>query len=60
LHLTEDVKEELDMSEQYPEVVQRLLQHAEEIRKELGDPIHKGEKVRPALYVKNPEPLTLK
>jgi hypothetical protein len=58
--LSTDIKEEHDMSEQYPEVVQRLLQQAEEVRKELGDPKHKGEMVRPALYVKNPEPLILK
>lgn len=59
IDLTKDITEEHDISEQYPEVVKRLLQHAEEIRKELGDPKHKGEKVRSALYVKDPKPLTL-
>ena len=59
IDLTEDIKEEHNVSEQYPEVVNRLLQHAEKIRKELGDPQHKGEKVRSALYVKDPKPLTM-
>jgi arylsulfatase A-like enzyme len=59
IDLSKDIKEEHDMSKQFPEVVQRLLQQAEMICKELGDPMHKGEKVRPALYVKNPKPLIL-
>ncbi len=59
IDLSKDIKEEHDLSEQHPEVVQRLLQQAEKISKELGDPVFKGEKVRPALYVKNPKPLIL-
>lgn len=59
IDLSKDIREEHDVSGQFPEVVQRLLQQAEEISKELGDPGHKGEKVRPALYVKNPKPLIL-
>lgn len=59
IDLSKDVREEIDMSEQFPEVVQRLLQQAEKISKELGDPTHKGEKVRPALYIRNPKPLIL-
>lgn len=42
--LSKDIKEEHDLSEQYPEVVQRILQHAEKIRKELGDTEYKGRK----------------
>jgi uncharacterized coiled-coil DUF342 family protein len=57
--LSKDIKEEHDMSEQFPEVVQRLLQQAQKISNELGAPTHKGEKVRPALYIKNPKPLIL-
>lgn len=60
INLSKDIAEEHDMSEQYPQVVKRLLQQAEKISHELGDPVHQGEKVRPALYVKNPIPLTLK
>jgi arylsulfatase A len=59
IDLSKDIREEHDVSEFHPEVVQRLLQQAEKICKELGDPGHNGEKVRPALYVKNPKPLIL-
>ena len=59
IDLSKDIREEHDMSEQFPEVVQRLLQQAEKISKELGDPIYKGEKVRPALYIEDPKPLIL-
>lgn len=58
--LSIDIKEEHDLSRQYPDVVQRLLQHAEKIQKELGTPTQKGEKVRPAKYVDNPQPLVMK
>jgi len=59
IDLTEDIKEEHDVSEQYPEEVKRLLLYAEKTRKELGDPEHKGEKVRSAMYVEDPKPLIL-
>lgn len=59
IDLSKDIREEHDVSDHHPEVVQRLLQQAEKICKELGDPGQSGEKVRPALYVKNPEPLIL-
>jgi arylsulfatase A len=59
IDLSKDIREEHDKSVQYPEVAHRLLQQAERISKELGDPVHKGEKVRPALYVKNPKPLIM-
>jgi arylsulfatase A-like enzyme len=60
IDLSTDIKEEKDLSEQYPEVVQRLLSRAKEISLELGDPLHKGEKVRDAKYIENPKPLLLK
>jgi len=59
IDLTTDIKEENDISIQHPEVVKRLLQHAEKISEELGNPQHKGNKVRPAMYVKNPKPLVM-
>jgi hypothetical protein len=59
IDLSKDIREEHDVSEQFPEVAQRLLQQAEKICRELGDPGHKGDKVRPALYVNNPRPLIL-
>ena len=59
IDLAKDIREEHDVSEQHPEVVERLLQQAEKISRELGDPAHKGEKVRPALYVEDPKPLIL-
>jgi arylsulfatase A-like enzyme len=59
IDLRADLKEEHDVSGQYPEVAKRMLQYAEGIRKELGDPQHIGEKVRPAAYVNDPQPLIL-
>ncbi len=57
--LSADIKEEFDVSDRHPEVVTRLLEHADSVRKELGGPEHKGEKVRPAAYVKDPKPLVM-
>jgi arylsulfatase A len=59
IDLSTDIKEEIDLSEQYPEVVKRLLSKAKDISIELGDPVHKGEKVRDAKYINNPKPLIL-
>lgn len=58
--LSRNIKEEYDLSEQCPEVVNRLLQHAENIINELGNASGKGKYVRPALYISDPKPLTLK
>ena len=55
--LSTDIKEAQDVSGAHPEVVARLLKQAEKVRRELGDPLHQGEKVRPASYVKDPKPL---
>lgn len=60
IDLNVDLKEDHDLGNIYPHVVKRLLQHAEKISKELGDPENKGEKVRPSGYVENPKPLLLK
>ncbi len=55
--LSTDIKEAQDVSGAHPEVVARLLKQAEKVRRELGDPLHQGEKVRPDSYVKDPKPL---
>jgi len=54
--LSRDVKETTDVSEQYPEVVKKLLTLAEKARKELGDAGCKGKGRRPAGFVSNPKP----
>lgn len=59
IDLSVDYKETHDVSDDYPEVVQRLLQHAEDMTEELGDLNKKGENIRPAAYVENPQPLLL-
>ncbi len=59
IDLSKDIKEEHDVSGQYPQVVMKLLLSAELASKNLGDPTHKGVEVRQALYVKNPIPLIM-
>ena len=59
IDLNLDLKEDNDLSDFYPEVVKRLLNHAEKITPELGDPDNKGENVRPSAYVENPKPLIM-
>ena len=54
--LSKDTKESVDVSDQQPEVVNRLLGLAEEAREELGDVGRKGRGQRPAGSVLNPEP----
>jgi len=58
-NLNEDPKEENDLSKSHPELIERLLQHAGKIIKELGDTENKGEKTRPAKYIENPVPLVM-
>jgi arylsulfatase A-like enzyme len=60
IDLSKDIKEENDLSREFPEVVEKMLKSVENIRRELGDTGRKGEKVRPAMYVTNPKPLLLK
>ncbi len=59
IDLSIDYKETRDVSDQYPEVVEKLLKYAEKITKELGDLDYKGEQIRPAAYVDDPKPLLL-
>ncbi len=60
IELSTDIREERDVSVQYPEVVSRLLQYADGVRRELGDTERRGEKLRPASCVNDPVPLILK
>lgn len=48
VNLTEDIKEERDLSAQHPEVVRMLQQYAERAREDLGDIGRAGKNVRPA------------
>ncbi len=57
IDLNVDYKETRDLSNEHPEVVERLLKHAENMKEELGDLNKKGAQIRPAGYVENPKPL---
>lgn len=55
VNLREDIKEENDLSEQHPEIVEKLLQYAEQARTDLGDVGREGANVRPAAIVEEPK-----
>jgi len=57
--LSKDVSESIDVSDQHPEVVKRLLALAETARENLGDIECKGKQQRPAGFVSNPKPRLL-
>ena len=57
--LSSDLKESIDVSNQRPEVVERLMALAEKARAELGDHNRKGRGLRPAGMASNPAPLKL-
>ena len=58
--LGRDIKELTDLSSEYPEVVQRMLEHAKKISDELGNNSGRGSQTRTAKYINNPEPLIIK
>lgn len=60
IDLSRDVKEMNDLSEMFPEVVERLKLHAEQMAGELGNGSRRGKAVRPAGYVENPKALIMK
>lgn len=59
IDLSEDLKEEHDLSSQHPEVVQNLLQLAERAREDLGDAGLPGPGRRRAGWVDDPTPRVL-
>lgn len=54
--LEKDPAEQVNLAEQHPEVVQRLLELAEKARDDLGDIGRTGKHQRPAGWVDNPRP----
>jgi len=59
-NLEEDISETNNLYDRYPEVVERLMQHVELCRKDLGDGAvgRQGVNCRPIGKVENPMPLT--
>ncbi|MEM1443288.1 MAG: sulfatase, partial [Verrucomicrobiota bacterium] len=57
-HLEDDIACEKNVAEQYPEVVARLSDYAEKMRKDLGDAGNPGPGMRAPGKVENPVPLT--
>lgn len=58
-HLIDDPTEENDRHDQHPEIVRRLLTHAEAARADLGEDDHPGKGVRPVGKVERPTPRLL-
>jgi len=58
--LSRDIRETTDLSQQHPEVVEKLLAWAEKAREDLGDLGRKGRGQRPAGFVQHPTPRLLK
>lgn len=56
-HLYKDVAEEKNVARTHPELVQRMIKHAENARKDLGDANRKGSGQREAAMIKDPQPL---
>jgi arylsulfatase A-like enzyme len=59
-HLTDDPEEQNDQFAQHPDIVKRLLTHAEAARADLGDVDRPGKGVRPVGKVEHPTPRLLK
>jgi arylsulfatase A len=58
--LEAEIGEKTDVSAKHPDVVKRLLALAEKARADLGDGKQAGKGQRPAAFVENPVPLTMK
>ncbi|MEN6323219.1 MAG: sulfatase [Proteiniphilum sp.] len=59
INLKEDIKEEIDLSENRPDIVIKIMKYANEARKSLGDLGIEGSEVRKAGIVDKPEPQLL-
>ncbi len=57
--LSQDIREEVDVSADHPEVVDKLLHFAEQARDDLGDLGTEGKNVRKAAFVEDPVPQLL-
>jgi arylsulfatase A len=57
--LKADISETINLAEEYPDIVKRLLTLAEKARGDLGDVGRSGSNQRPAGYVTNPTPRIL-
>lgn len=58
--LTNDIHEDHDLSEEHPDVVERLLKLAQDMRQDIGDLDKAGINQRPAGWVETPQPQLLK
>jgi len=57
--LENDIAEQNNLADKYPQVVERLLRLAEKARADLGDTEREGRNQRPAGWFANPKPLLL-
>jgi arylsulfatase A len=57
--LSRDIREEIDVSADHPDVVEKLLQYVEHAREDLGDLGREGINVRKAAIVEDPVPQLL-
>ncbi|MHC4638533.1 MAG: sulfatase family protein [Planctomycetota bacterium] len=58
--LNADIAEKNNIADKHPDIVKKLLALAEKARADLGDVNREGQNQRPAGFVKNPVPLTIK
>jgi len=58
--LENDKAEKINIADQHPEIVQRLLELAERAREDMGDFERPGKNARPAGWVDNPVPQVMK
>jgi len=58
--LKADIAEKYNIADKHPDVVKKLLALAKKAQQDLGDINKKGQNQRPAAFVQNPVPLTIK
>ena len=59
IDLSADIKEQVDVSADHPEIVEKLLNYADQAREDLGDLGREGRNVRKAAIVEDPVPQLL-